>query len=712
MKKKQLCLLHRLARFYGIQTTYRDFKGRCQEADPQPLLTVLQVLGAPVENLTEVHSAVRERRQELWRRFCEPVVVAWDGEPVQLELRLPASQAECLVDIQLELENGEVRQWTSNLSHLPIKQGEVVEEVDYVVKQLVLPSGLPWGYHQCTLAIPGYSHKTMIISAPLQAYDISPGTLNRLWGVFLPLYALHSKQSWAAGDFFDLEVLLQWVRKLGGSLVGTLPLLSTFLDKPFDPSPYAPVSRLFWNEFFLNINRIPELNHCPQALDLLDSAAFQKEIADLRAIPIVDYRRGLAAKRKILEILARCCSDVSPERHAALKRWAADNPTVKNYARFRATVEQQHTTWPNWPERMRNGKLQEGDYDPETEFYHLYVQWLAHKQFQALSEQAQQQGNGLYLDFPLGVHSAGYDVWRERTAFALKASCGAPPDLFFNEGQNWGFPPLHPERIRQQGYSYYIACLRHHLRHAKVLRLDHVMGFHRLFWIPAGLSAREGVYVQYHADEFYAILALESHRYSSLLVGEDLGTVPTCVRTAMARHGIYRMFVLPFKVNAIFENEPVSNNEKTNYVKESVFFNNSGSGGEINLIPTRALACLNTHDMLPFTAFWLQENKTKRASLFEFLRREDWYENSTDDVREILKSCLKYLAASKARILLVNLEDLWFETSPQNIPGTNKKYPNWQRKARKSLEEFSQIPEVLKILSEVDKLRKCGKRVN
>jgi 4-alpha-glucanotransferase len=332
---------------------------------------------------------------------------------------------------------------------------------------------------------------------------------------------------------------------------------------------------------------------------------------------------------------------------------------------------------------MRDGLLREGDYDPETERYHLYAQWAAEEQLQALAAETRKNGSGMYLDFPLGVHGAGYDVWREREAFVMSASTGAPPDALFEDGQDWGFPPLHPERIREQGYSYYIACLRHHLRHAGVLRLDHVMGLHHLYWIPPGMSAREGIYVRYRSAEFYAVLALESRRYKTAVVGEDLGTVPPYVRADMSRHGLHRMYVLPFEIDT--------------------------ESATLRAVPDDAVASLNTHDMPPFTAFLGAPGEENRSALSVFLRREELLEAGADDAASLTGACLTYLAASKAPLVLVNLEDLWQETAPQNVPGTGVDAPNWRRKARYGLEEFTQMPGVVKTLHHINDLRGPGK---
>ncbi len=387
-------------------------------------------------------------------------------------------------------------------------------------------------------------------------------------------------------------------------------------------------------------------------------------------------------KRLILQYCSDYIFNKGSKRQNKLRSWAGSNPQAIEYARFRAAVEKHRSGWQDWPARMKNGILREGDYNPRIEKYHLYVQWLADEQLQNLVKNFPKE-TGLYLDLPLGVHSSGYDVWREQETFCLKADCGAPPDYFFHQGQNWGFPPLHPEIIRQKSYNYFRACLHHNMKYARTLRLDHVMGLHRLFWIPKGFSAKQGAYVNYNSREFYAVLSLESHRHKTSIVGEDLGTVPRYVRPAMYRHGISRMYILSaeFKPNSLSALRPVSQN---------------------------TLASLNTHDMPPFASFWLKLKEKERRALSSFLTRNGFLDNAkkyTEKTEEILAACLEFLASSKAETLLVNLEDLWLERRPQNVPGQDKNYPNWQSKSRYHLETFSKMPAVLDILKKINSLR-------
>ena len=325
--------------------------------------------------------------------------------------------------------------------------------------------------------------------------------------------------------------------------MGTLPLLPSFFDSKFGPSPYMPASKLFWNEFFLDINQIPELNKCPEAIDILQSELFAKELKALRSYKMVDYKRQLKLKRKILEKLSKTFFQQKSERFSEFRRYIGLNPLLEDYANFRATGEILGICWKDWTQTDQNGFLDGRCDSEEVKQYYLYTQWLAQDQVQNLSLKAKQNDICLYMDLPVGVHPYSFDVWREKNSFVAGVNAGAPPDPVFTSGQNWNFPPLHPENIRKDHYRYVRKCLRHQMKQAGMLRIDHVMSFHRLFWIPEGLENKYGVYVSYKAEELYSIVNLESYRNKTIIVGEDLGIVPSEVRPMMEKHGIFRMFV-------------------------------------------------------------------------------------------------------------------------------------------------------------------------
>ncbi|HBI27157.1 MAG TPA: 4-alpha-glucanotransferase, partial [Peptococcaceae bacterium] len=273
--------LQQLAQLYGIETSYHDIKGQQQQAGPDVLFAVLRCLGLEVENSGDVHNALRECKVERWQQCLEPVYAFFAGETPALAVRLSAEQVNEMADCKLELETGEVKNWETRLSELPEEQSAEVEGSSYVLKKLELPP-LPLGYHHFTLTFSSASWETMVISAPERMYTLADSEKERIWGLFIPLYALRSADNWGVGDFSDMETLMQWAQKQGGGLVGTLPLLSTYLGQPFDPSPYAPVSKLFWNELYLDVARAPELEQCPAAQQLIQSPGFQEELEKLR----------------------------------------------------------------------------------------------------------------------------------------------------------------------------------------------------------------------------------------------------------------------------------------------------------------------------------------------------------------------------------------------------------------------------------------------
>ena len=693
---QSLASLHALAEAYGVQLSYYDVTGRLCQASPDALVRVLQTLGAPLASPDQAADALRARQQENTRRLLEPVVLAWDAKQPDLTLQLP-SQTRGAFSCRLTMEDGQRMTWSCPIERLPVASQSEVEGTSYTNWRLTLPGTLPLGYHELELEAAGQMARSMILAAPERAYQ-PPAHASGNWGVFAPLYAIQSESSWGSGDLGDLERLADWTKELGGSMVATLPLLAAFLDEPFEPGPYSPASRLFWNEFYLDIERIPELARAPKAKAILSSAAFAKEKSELRALTSVDHRRLMKLKRQVLEEIVKAFFSTPSPRLEEFQRYLKENPRLLDYARFRAVMEKRRESWMKWPERLRDGAIKEGDFDEAASRYHQYVQWLAQEQLRSVAGKARAMGPGFYLDLPLGVNPDSFDVWRERDAFATGVAAGAPPDPFFATGQNWGFAPLHPQRIRAQGYRYVKEYVRHHLGLAGILRIDHMMGLHRLFWIPKGTEARDGIYVKYNAEEFYAVFTLESHRHQSMLVGEDLGTVPPEVPPAMARHNVHRMYVLQYSL------QPWADN-----AMQPVF--------------EGCVASVNTHDMPPFAAFWRgldiedridlgiltrdsagpehQQRQNLLGSLVQYLRNQGKLGHEFNEL-DVLKASLVQMCAGQAFVVLATLEDLWGETLPQNVPGTWKERNNWRRKAAHSLEDLKQMPQVVETLRAMD----------
>lgn len=753
--------LEALARMYGVQPSYRANDGATQAASPDALLAVLRALGAPIETLRDVPDAIRSRRLDRWRLVMEPVVVSWPGSTVAppgpgvsalhlpwgsrlyeegvdapgamdtrwldphqgglpgVVVRLPRTETGGALRIVLRQESGEVRTWDGRLSDLAGRSDHDVEGLAMVAAWLPLPRNLPHGYHTLRLELAGEFHEALVIDAPARAYDpfapvapdVGAGSA-RGWGVFAPLYGLHGRKPgsgadaeatwyWRHGDLGHLGALAEWVGGLGGDIVGTLPLLAAFLDEPFDPSPYAPVSRLFWNELYIDLERVPGLEHCPAARSALASEEVRIALlagagSDQRH---VDYRAAAMARRRVLEPLARDFFRNGGDGDDDFSAFVGERAHLDEYARFRALTEWHGGGWLDWPEPRPSWQP-----DGEAVRYHRYVQWLADRQLAVAAERADEAGAGYYMDLPLGVSPGGFDTWRWPELFAEGASGGAPPDAFFSRGQDWGFPPMHPARIREDRHTYTIDCYRHQMRHARALRIDHVMGLHRLYWVPHGGDARHGVYVRYPANELYAILCIESHRNRALIVGEDLGTVPDEVREAMGHHDIRRMYVAQFALTDDPEDP-------------------------LGRPPPGSLAAVNTHDMPSFASFWTggdvadrvdlglldhdqaASEREHRARLRRALVRTLELAGDDPDAGDpapdlVLSALLERLAASGAGLVLATLEDLWLEPEPQNTPGTAHERPNWRRGLRYGLDEIIGNDAVERVLSRVDQARR------
>ena len=697
--------LRQLADLYGIKRSYKAMDDRSVTASADATLAILGALGADAES-GDTRAVLEREEAELWHNALDPVVIAWNGVVRDVTIRLPASAARRSFSFDIQLEEGGTVEGSVGPAQREQMRDKKLGNTRYVEARFSLDHVLPVGYHELTVRFEGKEATSTIFAAPKKCFE---GEARRTWGVFAPLYALRTNRSKAIGDFSDLDQLLTWVTFNGGSIAATLPISASFLTAPFDPSPYSPASRLYWNELFVDIDRILANSDCIPARNRACAGEWQDAIRRGAEGDYVDYRETAQLKRHVLEALADWFYLQQRDESEEFKKFLALYPDAAQYAQFRAAGERQARGWPGWPPRMRDRQLATQDYDDDAVRYHIYAQFVAHQQLTSLAERSRVEKASLYLDMPLGVHPDSYDVWSMPDLFVRGASAGAPPDAFFTKGQNWGFPPINPRTQRQQRYEYMRRVLRTQLRYAGMLRIDHVMSLHRLFFVPAGFEATDGVYVTYPQDEMYAVLTIESQRHRAAVVGEDLGTVPPEVRKSMKQHGVKRMYVVQFEASD--NNPPLSE------------------------VPREAVASLNTHDMPPFAAYWnakdaelryemgllsegdvaeQHESRDKLArSIGAMLRDSDMLDSSKLDrilnrkldTHEAMRALLKWLAASPADVLLINLEDLWLEERPQNIPGTSQEKPNWRRRMTHTLDEIRSSEVVKGVLSTISAAR-------
>ena len=702
--------LTQLAVMMGIQTRYHSAFGTEIEAAPESLVAVLNALGVPIRpDLTNVDQVCGEQMRAMWAEAADPVAVFWEGRSRKLKIRHPADTSKADVKVTLREESGRVHELAFPLKRLSVTRRMRIDGELFVERVIPVARVLPLGYHTASITMGGKAMgSVLIIAAPWKAYEPSRSRRrNRILGVFAPLYAVHSPDSWGIGDLSDLGKLVDWAYAMGGDFVGTLPMLATFNDRPMvEPSPYSPVSRVFWNEIYVDPRRTPEWALSPVARKLAETPSFKAKIAALQDVDIVDYQGVARAKRAVMAELARCFFARGGDKTPEFKAFLALKPTVLDYSRFRAVCDATGKEFAKWPERLKKGVLKSGDYrEADVEFY-LYSQWQAHVQLSELARTAKRDGRGIYIDYPLSANAAGFDVWREMDSFTQLASAGCPPDPAHVLGQDWGILPLHPTRIRANGYRYVRQCLENHMRYAGMLRLDHVMAFYRLYWVPRKLGARSGAYVRYAMDELFALLCLESHRNQCVLIGEDLGTVPPEIRKAMDQHKILRMYVQQRRLS-LDPKEP------------------------LNATPENCISSLNTHDMPPFAAFWaghdivdkmklgyfgrdalagkIKDREKQKAVVVNWLIKTKRLERcQSKDVKAILTALLNWTASGPARVMQVNLEDLWMETHFQNVPGTWKERPNWRRKCRYGLTGLRNVPGLATLFADLVARRGAG----
>lgn len=688
-----------LARLHGIQRSYVDTRGRRIRASRDAILATLAALDAPVSGMRDMEGAIRERRRASWERPLEPVIVAWDGRLAEVTLRVPARRAAAAATCRIQLEGGDVPfDWRTSVEEVGRAE---VDGRRFALVRLRLALHLALGAHTLRVRAGSIEAEALVLAAPRSAPATGP---SRSWGLSLPLHAMRTRRSLGVGDLTDLASLAEWVAGLGGRAVGTLPLHAALGGPLFEPSPYSPASRLAWNEAYVDLERLPELSGSEEARRILSSNETRLAARRLLRAPLVDLRATAELKLRVLDAVTRDFlgqPDWSPRRRA-FRSFLRANPAVGEYARFRAACDRREQPWWEWPEPERSGRLPGREPGADV---HAYAQWALAEQLTDLTAGARARGASLYLDVPLGVNASGYDVWRERDLFALGATVGAPPDDFFAKGQDWGFPPMRTDAVREQGHRYPIACLRTVLRYADLIRIDHVMGLHRIFWIPKGFAATDGVYVRGRPEEGYAILTLEAARTGATIVGEDLGTIPWSLRPSMRRHGIKRSWVLPFEL--------------------------TGTRQGLHVPTSRSVASLNTHDLFPFAGFWrgldldlrcergwlspadevrerTRRHRRERA-LVDVLRRAGRLDAPEPSEGEVLDALLRYLAGSTAGLLMIALDDLLGETRPQNVPGTSGG-PNWRRPAREPFERFRARSELTSTLGAVDALRSTGPR--
>jgi 4-alpha-glucanotransferase len=673
--------LRQLAKAAGLDPEWTSWTGAPAASSQESLLAALRALeadlGVRVASPDDAPAALAEIERARWTEIVPPVVVGWDATLV-VPFAVPAD-SDGDWEVEVTTESGRVVKAHGRLFELPADSHAWPGGRVHCIRRATVWLEHELGYHAVAWRCAGASGEAFGISAPERAHG-GPGTGARRWGVFAPVYGLANPRSGQAGDLANLRELFAAVDRRGGRYVATLPILAAFLDEPCAFSPYSPASRHFWNELYLDLHAL--------AAELGMAAPDAPPIV---ADTLIDYREQYRWRRAALDRLAPQLLAIHRDE---IDAWAR-SAQAYDYAAFRAFGETTRTGWRSWPAMWRDElplvtsraeALAVGAEAARLDT-HVVGQWAMQRQLERIatggygSHAATGGGSTdprvqLYLDLPVGVNLDAYEVWRSRHLFLTPLAAGAPPDPLFLGGQNWGLPPVSPIALRRDHYRYVIRCVRHHMQVAGMLRIDHVMGLFRLYVVPQGQPATDGVYLRYHPEELLAILTLESSRARCALVGEDLGTVPPQVRPAMARHGLFRIHV-------------------------GQWFMPGKPGEQPGTAPAESIASLNTHDTATFAGWWRGadiddkrelglidaeqdarerlERADQRAALVTFARA-DIADDHLTEVERAMVAATEDLAVGAAEVVLVALDDLALEPTPHNVPGTTVERPNWQRR--------------------------------
>ncbi len=742
-------LLRMLADRAGIVADYYDIGGVCHATADETRRAILSAMSLRVANREELIEELTAWDDCPWLRGCEPVHVIRLGRDAgtwsfYVPCEIP-DDALLQVHWSLQLESGEQPCERTEGPGLSIEETRTIHGRRFVRVVLAVPPDLPIGYHSVKACAKAGSAKVdatcRFIVAPERCYiptQLQQGV--RWWGIALQLYSLRSDRNWGIGDFGDLASVVEWTgRQLGAAVIGLNPLHALKNTKPYHISPYSPTSRLFLNDLYIDVEQVLEYRMTPEVQARLADASFRARIEAARRGELVDYDAVGSVKREILDLCYRAFlrehfEGEEPELKPTTERgWnfhrftEREGETLTYYALFQALEESRRAeqgisvTWADWPEHYR---IPTSEAVGEFRRRHMqrvrffqYLQWLAADQLLALAKKTHEVGMpiGFYHDLALGSDRYGADGWRSQEVLALNADCGAPPDAFAPEGQNWGFSPLDPLRLRASGYEYVIELLRKNLRYGGAIRLDHVMALFRLFWIPRGLPASMGTYVHYRDEELLAILALESVRAKALVIGEDLGTVPDWVRDRLEATGVLSYRVL------YFERTP------------------SGAWKAPAHYPAQALAVVTTHDLATLSGYWEGADIEARSTLGLFpseqarsamLSGRQWEKGGIlaalksegllppgvpDDpaqvptmTTELTEAIHQYLARSSAWMVLANIEDIIGTRAQANLPGTLDQHPNWCRKLGSTVDELTQDSRFDRLAAQLRVIRPSG----
>ena len=666
-----------LAHSLGVATDYYDWRGRHVTVSADTVVAVLQALGIDASTPELAAAALQEQRLRPWRRTLPPCTVVRGGHGGDVRVHVPHGEQ---VQLTLELEDGD---------EVPLAQRDVWVDPCEVDGRLVgaatfaIPADLPLGWHRlCADTAAGPRQGVLVVTPDYVGVPERMGD-RRAWGFMVQLYALRSSRSWGLGDLGDLRDLARWsAQEHNAGWVLVNPLHAAEPVPPIEPSPYLPVTRRFVNPTYVRVEDVPEYAR-------LGAAA--RDVVEALAVPLcatntidthLDREAVWAAKRAALELVHAVPRDHRRAADYAIFL-AEQGRALVDYATWCALAEAHGLPWGDWPEELQHPRSAAVEAwrleHAERVDFHCWLQWITDEQLGAAHRAGVQAGMpiGVIHDLAVGVHPGGADPWALPNTLARGVTVGAPADAFNQQGQDWSQPPWRPDALADAAYVPFRDTVRRALRHGGGLRVDHVIGMFRLWWVPDGRPPAEGTYVRYDHEALVGILALEAHRAGALVIGEDLGNVEPWVRTYLRERGILGTSIL--------------------------WWERDYDGGGRILRPEEwrelCLATVTTHDLPPTAGYLVGEHIRLRNELGLLTRpleeelradeqeRQEWVamlralgllaKDAAKDPRAVVEALHAFLARTPSRLVGVSLPDAVGDVRAVNQPGTHREYPNW-----------------------------------
>jgi 4-alpha-glucanotransferase len=669
--------LAELARRFGVAVEYDDWVGHRVEVPEHTLISILDALGVAAETAEQRSAALSDHDRFFWSRSLPPTIVTRSGAEATFWVHVTHGEA---AHVWIRLEDGSVRAGVRQLDNFTPPydlDGRLVGEATFA-----LPPDLPLGYHRLHMSSAGTEQDCALVVTP--AWLGLPERLGagRLWGLTTQLYSVRSKQSWGIGDLTDLTDLAVWAgARHGAGYVLINPLHAAAPTKPMEPSPYLPTSRRFTSPLYLRVEAIAEY------ADLPKRRRIRRLRAELRAhtgkFDGIDRDAIWNAKRRALKAIYAVRR--SAGRELAYRAFCdREGAALDAFATWCTLAERHGANWHDWPERLRHPNSEgvaefAGKHGAAIDF-HRWMQWQLDEQLAGAQSAAVRAGMALGImgDLAVGVHPDGADAWALQDVLATGVNVGAPPDEFNQLGQDWSQPPWRPDQLENLEYRPFRDLIATILRHSGGVRIDHIIGLFRLWWIPDGAKPTEGTYVRYNHEAMIGIVALEAHRSGAVVVGEDLGTVQPWMRDYLRERGVLGTSILWFESDQ-YHGGPLAAEHWREYCLSSVTTH--------DLPPTAGYLAgdhVRLRDSLglltrPVDEERAEDERERAAWMTELARVGLLPENSESaETETVITALYRYLGRTPSRLLALALSDAVGDRRTQNQPGTTNEYPNWR----------------------------------